>query len=134
MKDRSGIRDIDNFIYHVGKLFLCIWMEIEFSSKQLQKLCEQNKFAIRELGAACAKKLQNRIADLHSANDVMELPAGKPHPLKLNRKGQYAIELSDGKRLIFIPANNPTPMIDDENIDWSRVTKIKIIDISDYHG
>lgn len=109
-------------------------MEIEFSSKQLQKLCEQNKFAIRELGAACAKKLQNRIADLQSANDVMELPAGKPHPLKLNRKGQYAIELSDGKRLIFIPANNPTPMTDDENIDWSRVTKIKIIDISDYHG
>lgn len=108
-------------------------MDIQFRSKQLQTLCEQQRIAIKELGAPCAKKLQNRIADLQSANNVSELPMGKPHSLKGKRKAQYAIELADGKRLIFIPANNPTPMLDDENIDWTRVTKIKIVDIVDYH-
>jgi proteic killer suppression protein len=108
-------------------------MDIEYANKHLRKLCEQNRFAVQELGVNCAKKLQTRIADLQSANDVLELPAGKPHPLQRDRKGQYAISLPDGKRIIFVPANNPTPMIDDKNIDWSRVTKIRIIEIGDYH-
>jgi len=109
-------------------------MEIEFRNKHLRRLCEQDRYAVQELGADCAKKLQGRIADLQSVNDVLELPAGKPHPLKGDRKGQYAIELTGGKRLVIIPANNPTPMLDEENIDWSRVTKIRIIEIGDYHG
>jgi proteic killer suppression protein len=109
-------------------------MDIEFCNKHMQRLCEQSRIAVRELGADSARKLQNRLADIQSANDVLDLPAGKPHPLKGDLEGQYAINLAGGQRLVFVPANNPTPMIDDENIDWSRVTKIRIIKIGDYHG
>lgn len=112
---------------------MCIQMEIEFRNNRMQKLCERVKFATHELGSSCAKKLHRRIADIQAANDVSELPAGKLHPLKGERQGQFALELSDGKRLIFVSANNPTPLNEDGSMDWSRVTKIRVIEIGDYH-
>ena len=107
-------------------------MEIKFSNQKLQKLCENERSANRELGQSCAKKLRNRITDILAAQSVFDLPAGNPHQLKGDRTGQFSLNLSDGKRLIFIPANNPTPLNDD-TIDWSRVTKVCIIEIGDYH-
>lgn len=108
-------------------------MEIEFHSRRVQKLCEDTKTAVRELGPAGAKKLHSRLADLQAAHDVSELSAGKPHPLKGERRGQLAIELPGGKRLILVPANNPAPHRDDGSIDWSGVTKVCIIEVCDYH-
>jgi len=108
-------------------------MEIEFNSPKLQKLCEDNRYAKRELGQSCAKKLQTRIADIFAAQSVFHLPTGKPHQLKGDHKGEFALELSDGKRLVIIPANNPTPLNEDGNTDWSLVTKVRIIYIGDYH-
>jgi proteic killer suppression protein len=39
-------------------------MEITFSDRKLQKLCEQQNQARKKLGANCAKKLRIRLADL----------------------------------------------------------------------
>ncbi len=108
-------------------------MEITFSNQKMQKICENERSANRELGQASAKKLRTRISDILAAQSVFDLPAGNPHQLKGNRIGQFSLNLSDGKRLIFIPANNPTPLIDDESIDWFHVTKVYIIEIGDYH-
>jgi len=109
-------------------------MEIEFCKKKVQKLCERKKFATQELGPPCANKLHARIADIRAAHDIFDLPpTGKPHPLKGNRNGQFALNLPNGKRLILIPADDPTPLNEDESIDWSRVTRVRIIEIGDYH-
>jgi len=108
-------------------------MEIKFSNQKLQKLCENQRSANRELGQSSARKLRTRVSDILAAQSVFDLPAGNPHQLKGNRTGQFSLNLSDGKRLIFIPANNPTPMNDDGSIDWSHVTKVCVIEIGDYH-
>lgn len=108
-------------------------MEIEFHNRKVRNLCEDTKTAVRELGSSGAKKLHARLADLQAAHDVSELSAGRPHPLKGERQGQLAIELPDGKRLILVPANDPTPRRDDGGIDWSGVTKVCIIEVRDYH-
>ncbi len=112
---------------------VCVLMEIKFSNQKLQKICENQRSANRELGQSSAKKLRTRISDIIAAQNVFDLPAGNPHQLKGNRIGQYSLSLSDGKRLVFIPANNPTPLDDDDSIDWSRVTKVCIIEIGNYH-
>lgn len=107
-------------------------MEISFGDSKLQKLCEQD-LAQRKLGANCAKKLKSRLADLAAVNSVTELVLGRPHPLKGDRAGEFAVDLEGGKRLVFRPANNPVPLTEDENVDWLRVTAICIIFIGDYH-
>ena len=108
-------------------------MEITFGDRKLQNLCEQEKVAQRNLGANCAKKLRTRLADLVAASCVTELLAGRPHPLKGDRAGEFAVDLEGAKRLVFKPDNDPIPLTEDGSIDWSQVTAVCIVFIGDYH-
>ncbi len=108
-------------------------MDIEFSSPELQSLCEQQRLMTKELGDNCGRKLRTRLMDLHAARNVAELSAGRPHPLKGDRAGQFALDLHGGKRLVFEPANNPVPVRADNSTAWDLVTKVRIVFIGDYH-
>lgn len=110
-------------------------MEIDFKDKRLKDLCEQAKLAERKLGSKMARKLRARLADLMAASSVVELPrAGRPHPLTGIRAGEFALDLVHPKRLVFVPAHDPVPMYRDGGTDWSRVIRVCIIWIGDYHG
>lgn len=89
--------------------------------------------ARKELGDICAKKLRTCLSELEAASNVTELVAGSPHPLTHDRLGQFAVSLAGGVRLVFEPANNPIPRIDDASVDWSKVTIVSIEYIGDYH-
>ena len=108
-------------------------MEITFGDSKLQKLCEQQLIAQKKLGQVCARKLRSRLADLEAAGSVRELVSGRPHPLKEDRAGEFAVDLEGGKRLVFKPANDPIPYKEDGSIDWSKVTRVCIVFIGDYH-
>ena len=108
-------------------------MEITYSDNKLKKLCDESNKAQRKLGSKCARKLRSRLADLKAAESVASLVAGKPHPLKGDRNGQYAVSLDGGVRLVFEPANEPVPQKDDGGINWSEVTAVCIVFIGDYH-
>ena len=108
-------------------------MEVTYLNSQLKKLCDKSREAQKKLGANCAKKLRTRLADLQAAESVTDLVAGKPHPLKGDRLGQYAVRLDGGRRLVFEPANESLPRKEDGGIDWSEVTAVRIVFIGDYH-
>lgn len=108
-------------------------MEIRFRDKSLSEICQKRAVANKKLGDISARKLRARISDLEAAERVTDLQAGNPHPLKGDRRGQFALELSGGWRLVFEPANKPVPRKDDSSIDWSRVTIVSIEFIGDYH-
>jgi toxin HigB-1 len=108
-------------------------MEITFANSKLQKLCEQQALAQKQLGSPCARKLRSRLADLQAAPNVRELVASRPHPLKGDREGQFALDLKGGKRLVFKPAEEPIPFGEDGGIDWAEVSSICIVFIGDYH-
>lgn len=108
-------------------------MRILFRDDDLQALCSEEKRQKRELGAGCAKKLRARLADLAAASHVSDLVAGRPHPLFGDRKGQFAVSLEGGKRLVFEPADAPVPTHDDGSIAWDRVTEVRVIFVGDYH-
>lgn len=108
-------------------------MEITFGDRKLQKLCEQPAIAQKKLGASGARKLRSRLADLLAAETVQELVAGRPHPLKGDRAGQFAVDLEGGNRLVFESAKDPIPYKDDGSIDWSKVSQVCIVFIGDYH-
>jgi proteic killer suppression protein len=108
-------------------------LKIFFKDVTLQTTCEKRAVATIQLGAICAKKLFTRLADLEAATCVTDLVAGKPHPLKGDRLGKFAVSLDGGWRLVFVPANDPIPRHDDESVDWSQVTIVSIEQIVDYH-
>lgn len=108
-------------------------MDIDFKDKKLREMCERREMAERKLGAPCARKLRSRLADLQAACAVSDLVAGRPHPLAGERAGQFALDLEGGRRLVFEPDHQPLPRRDDGAIDWSRITKVRIVFIGDYH-
>ncbi len=109
-------------------------MEITFADGKLQKLCEQEKIAQKELGQPCARKLKARLANLENVDVVTELTAGRPHPLKGDRLGQFALDLEGGRRLVLEANNEPIPFREDGGVDWSKVTQVKIVFVGNYHG
>ena len=108
-------------------------MEITFRDSKLRKLCEQQAVAKNKLGQVCARKLRSRLSDLQAAESVQELTAGRPHPLKGDRHGQFALNLQGGVRLVFEPANDPVPFNQNGSISWAKVSKVCIVFIGDYH-
>lgn len=108
-------------------------MNIDYENRRLYKLCKDNREASKKLGADCARKLQARLSDIEAAANVNELPAGNPHPLHHNKKGQLSISLAGGQRLILKPDHQPVPLKKDGGINWAAVTNITILYIGDYH-
>ena len=110
-------------------------MELEFASTKLQKLCSNERNLRRSLGDAGARKVRAHLMSLRAADMLEEfrfLP-GRCHELTGNRSGQLALELPDGKRLIFEPADNPAPKKPDGGLDWVAVRSLRILEIADYH-
>ena len=108
-------------------------MRILFSDDDLEALCAEVKRQKRNLGAACAKKLRARLADLAAASHVSDLVAGRPHPLLGDRHGQFSVDLEGGRRLVFEPADEPVPTRADGSIAWERVAEVRVIYVGDYH-
>lgn len=108
-------------------------MKVNFKDKKIRELCEKQAVAEKKLGAACSRKLRNRLSDLEAVDRVADLVAGNPHPLKGNRAGQFALDLAGGWRLVLAPDHNPCPTRPDGGVDWFQVTIVCIEYIGDYH-
>ncbi len=108
-------------------------MDILFANAALESLCSSEREGKRRLGDRSAKKLRTRLADLQAAARVTDLVAGRPHPLKRERLGQFAVDLDGGLRLVFEAANDPVPRDPGGQVAWALVTAICIAYIGDYH-
>jgi proteic killer suppression protein len=110
-------------------------LQISFAKRRLQNTCEKHRSLRKEHGAACAKKISARLADLEAASSLehfRHLPGGC-HELDGDRSGQLALKLPDGKRLIIRPSANPAPTKTDGGLDWSAVETVEVIEIINYH-
>ena len=109
-------------------------MRIFYRNRKLQGLCENSRKAAQKLGPDSAKQLQARLIDIRAAANVAELPrTGAPHALVGDRRGQFAMRLAGGKRLVFESGQDPVPKKEDGGIDWARITAIIVVEIGDYH-
>ena len=111
-------------------------MEILFTSPKMAKLCSSQKEMRAKLGTRGADKLQERLAQLAAAaslEDMKFFPAARCHELAQNRAGQIAVDLVHPYRLIFEPAHEPLPEKPSGGLDRSKVTRIIILEITDYH-
>ena len=111
-------------------------MEISFRTRKLQKMCNSKKDMQKDLGTRNAERLAQRPVELKAADtleDMRSVPAARCHELKQDRKGQLAVDLVHPKRLVFVPDHDPVPAKDDGGLDWTQVTRILVVEITDYH-
>lgn len=113
-------------------------MEIHFTSRKVQKLCNSEKEMRGKLGSRNAKLLKRQLTELKAAvtledMSMSKLPSAHCHQLGQDRKGQLAVDLVHPKRLIFKPDHSPIPRKEDGGLDWSQVTAILIVEVVDYH-
>jgi proteic killer suppression protein len=112
-------------------------MEVSFRNSKLHKLCNSGKKLRGEYGARMGELIQQRLvelADAETLEDMRLVVGARCHELTQNLKGWLAVDLVHPKRLAFRPADDPVPRKPDEGLDWTRVTKIEVIGIGDYHG
>jgi proteic killer suppression protein len=112
-------------------------MEIEFSSRSLQRACNSEKELIRRWGKNRGQTIGRRLQQLAAANNLFVagfLPQLKLHPLKGKRAGQFAVDADYPYRIVFEPNERTLPRKNDGGLDVERITKIKIIEVVDYHG
>jgi plasmid maintenance system killer protein len=108
-------------------------LEIAFAKKSLRNLCESDTKAKRELGAKIAKLLRRRLADLRAATCVKDIVAGRPREVGRGRHGRYAVELCDNSRIIFCANHITVPVVASGGVDWSKVSRVKILRIEGSH-
>ena len=110
-------------------------MEVEFANRKLRKRLEEERQLQKSYGQL-AKPLRLRLALLKQVDclaDVPRLPPPRCHQLKEDRQGQFAVVLKDQWRLIFEPASDPVPILEDGTLDLKNITRVRVIEVVDYH-
>ena len=112
-------------------------MDISYNDKKLREICNDERSLIKKFGKQIAEKIIMRLNEFASAENLSEIPVSPPprrHELAGERKGQFAVDLKHPYRLIFIPANDPLPIKSDGGVDLTKISKIEILEVIDYHG
>jgi hypothetical protein len=106
-------------------------LELSFQTRDARALCEEDTQAGQQLGAAAAEALRHRIEDLRAAATVFDVPVGD---LRLDARSidgsVYLLDLEDGWVLRFRANHAKLPLTDEGMVDWWRVSRIQIMDIS----
>ncbi len=108
-------------------------MEVSFASAKLQKVCNSQRNMVREYGPQCAGRLAERLQTMERVDTASELLDGLPgrwHPLRENLAGYLSADLKHPLRLILKPLDGELAM---GGINWSTVTKIEVVEITDTH-
>ncbi|WP_323985029.1 type II toxin-antitoxin system RelE/ParE family toxin [Fusibacter ferrireducens] len=96
---------------------------MKYKSNKLERVCTNYSFAKKEYGDQMAILIHQRIDQIRSATSVemlVQFSIGRCHPLRGNRKGEYAMDLVQPYRMIF------------EQKD-KKIQVVRIIKIEDYH-
>lgn len=110
-------------------------MELEFANRKLRKRLEEQR-QLQKFFGQLAKPLRLRLALLRQVDclaDVPRVPPPRCHQLREDRHGQFAVDLKDQWRLIFEPANEPVPTLEDGTLDLKNITRVRVLEVVDYH-
>jgi len=109
-------------------------LDIEFRTTRLKKDCEDSSRARARWGSRSAAIIMRRLVQVAAAQCLCDLthePPLRRHRLSGKREGQYSMDICDGLRLILQPLHaDGSP---DLTSAPSRVTRVRIVEVVDYH-
>lgn len=104
-------------------------LDLAFNTKALRQLCTSESIAKRDLGDKIADLLKHRLADLRASACVKELIAGNPRELATTENEQFIVDLGDRYSIVFTANHRDKPLLKSGKIDWSEVSRIKILKV-----
>lgn len=110
-------------------------MEVSFDDPELAKVFENERELRRKHGTVRAKKIQQRLSSLRAAQtlaDMRSLP-GRCHELRADLAGTLSLDLDHPYRLLIRPVDG-TELGAGGGLDWSRVTAISVVSVTDTHS
>ena len=111
-------------------------MELSFANRKLAKELADEKTILRSYGADNGRRICQRLAQLMAAPNLetlRTLPQMRAHELTADRAGQISVDVRHPYRLLLAPDHDEVPRKPDGGLDWTRVTKVKILGIVDTH-
>jgi hypothetical protein len=100
-------------------------LELAFETAALRDICESEENAKRKLGVKVAAGLKRRLSDFQAIRAFDELPVAPPK----KNSNNYVIPLPEKWRLVVTAGHGENPTLLSGNIDWARVTRLKILRI-----
>lgn len=97
-------------------------------------MCVNRETAVRALGDDVAEQLVRRLADIRAADTPMELLVGSPNPFETSESELFSVNLGRTAKLVFAANHAKTPMLNEDKIDWARVSRVKIMHIGEGYG
>ncbi|MGI6787236.1 MAG: hypothetical protein ACOX5X_01595 [Acholeplasmataceae bacterium] len=107
-------------------------MKIKYDNKKVQTLFEDFELMAKNKGIKTTRMIKKRYNELLAATTFYEYRSyglGKPHPLTQNKKGLYAVWVTNNIRLIIEPIAKD---LSDEEL--MKCTEVIIKGAEDYHG
>ncbi len=98
-------------------------MEVHFRTRRLERCFERLDLAIREWGPEVGDRYVERVRAIQRARGLEYLYGFRAlglHPLRGDRRGQYALRLTGRMRLIIEQGDDPDTVI--------------VVEVVDYHG
>jgi proteic killer suppression protein len=110
-------------------------MIITFADRKLRKYANDNKLAIKKMGAKRAKIYQIRLDDIAATESFADFEhlTGRFHQLSGNRKDKWACDLDHPYRLVFESAEVPIPKDENGKQILVEIKSVEIIEIINYH-
>jgi len=111
-------------------------MDITFKNKKLEKLLSREKEILKKYGSDNGRRIQKKMTQLAAASNLAELsklPATRLHPLLGDKKGKLSLDVKHPDRMLIEPDHPQLPLKEDGGLDWAKVTKVKILEITDTH-
>lgn len=109
-------------------------MLIGYSNKEVEKLCNNPRYAKKELGEKIMVKLYQRMEWLGAAdnlsifNDTYKFL--RLHKLTGNYEGSYAIDIDKKYRIVFYPCNENG---DYNDSDFKLISVVNIEEVSNHY-
>lgn len=109
-------------------------VEISFDDATLRAICESRKKAVTALGEHGAKALAQTLADLNastSASGFLGLYAGAVFDQPPSAK---CLNLAPNVLLVFRCGHVKTPLTADGDVNWDKVSRVRIMALEVAHG
>lgn len=111
-------------------------MELSFKNNKLAKVMNSERELLRTYGQDngrwIALRLQN-IRDAATLEELSKVPQTRVHEMTAERNEQISVDAKHPYRLILVCAHEETPRKPDGGLDWVRITKVQVIEITDPH-
>jgi hypothetical protein len=104
-------------------------MEIAFHTKALRDICASEERMRQEFGPDVAKTLKGRLADLKAAVTIKDVVLGKPRLAAGASDSLMQISLGAGYFIIVKANHSKNPVLPDGRVDWSSVSRLKVMRI-----